>query len=319
MPNRRVEEQLEALKALRAAGLNDTTMQALRKGLRDRVNVVAAKAATVAAEMQARALIPDLVESFGRLLEKARDADPQCWGKNAIAQALNDLGHAESSVFVKGLRHVQMEPVWGGQADSAITLRGICASALVQCTDLPRREILTYLIDALTEAEARVRADAARALTEMNGEEVALLLRLKARAGDSEAAVTGQVLECLLSLQSDQGVPFVAEFLRAENRDIRDEAALALGTSRLTSAVEELIKTWQKTQSHGRESAVLRALSVSRQERAIEFLLQILRDGDECEAVEAVAALELHRESEELWTKVREVASRRSLSVRKVL
>src|SRR5438270_3794176 len=125
MPNRRVEEQLEALRALRGAGLNETTIQALRRALGDRVNVVIARAATIAAEMQACALIPDLAHSFARLFEKKRDADPQCWGKNAIAQALKDLGHAESDLFLRGIRHVQMEPVWGGQVDTAITLRGI--------------------------------------------------------------------------------------------------------------------------------------------------------------------------------------------------
>ncbi|MBV8811580.1 MAG: hypothetical protein JO033_23175 [Acidobacteriaceae bacterium] len=316
MPNRRVEEQLEALKALGGSGLNDTSIQALRKGLGDRVNVVAARAAKTASEMQARALVPDLVQSFARLLERKRDADPQCWGKNAIAQALKELGYAESSLFLKGLQHVQMEPVWGGQVDTAITLRGICALALVQCTDLPRREILRCLVDALTDPEARVRVDAARALEEMNGEEVVLLLRLKARAGDKEAAVTGQVLESLLRLQGDEGVPFVAEFLRSDAEDIRVEAALVLGSSRLASATEVLIETWRKQQKLGRGSGVLRGLSVSRQERAIEFLLDILRNGCEWEATEAFAALELHKETEEVWARVREIVSERSLPVR---
>ncbi len=316
MPNRRVEEQLEALKALCAIGLNETTIRVLRRALVDRVNLVIARAATTVAGTQATALIPDLVQSFTRLLEKKRDADPQCWGKNALAQALKDLGHAECSLFVRGMQHVQREPVWGGQVDTAITLRGICAFGLVQCTDLPRREILRHLVDALTDPEARVRADAARALEEMNGEEVVLLLRLKARAGDKEAAVTGQVLECLLRLQGDEVVPFVAEFLRSDVEEIRDEAALALGTSRLASATEMLIETWRKQQNLGRGSGVLRGLSASRQERALEFLLEILRDGREWEAREALAALELHRETKEVWAKVREIASDRSLPLR---
>ncbi len=313
MPNRRVEEQLEALKALRGAGLNDTNTEALRKALRNRVNVVAAKAAAIAAEIQAGSLIPDLVEAFARLLEKPKDTDPQCWGKNSVAQALKDLGHAESSVFLRGMRHVQMEPVWGGQADTAITLRGICTLALVQCTDLPRLQILRYLVDALTDWEARVRVEAARALEQMDGEEAALLLRLKARAGDNETAVTGQVLESFLRLQGEQGVPFVAEFLRAGSEEVRDEAALALGASRLPSAVEALIETWRKQGKPGVGSGVLRGLSASRQERAIEFLLQILRNGREWEATEALAALELHRATEEIWMRVREAASRRNI------
>lgn len=313
MPNRRVEEQLEALKALRCAGLSDTNTEALRKALRDRVNAVVAKAAAIAAEIQARGLVPDLVLAFARLMEKPKDTDPQCLGKNAITQALKDLGHAESSVFVRGMLHVQMEPVWGGQVDTAITLRGICTLALVQCTDLPRREILRYLVDALTDCEARVRVEAARALEQMDGEEVILLLRLKARAGDRETAVTGQVLESFLRVQGDPGVPFVAEFLRGDSEEVRDEAALALGASRLPSAVEALIETWGKQRKPGIGSGVLRGLSASRQESAIEFLIQILQDGREWEAQEALAALKLHRATEEIWARVREASSRRKI------
>ena len=316
MPNRKVEEQLEALKALRGAGLNDTNVETLRQGLRDRVNVVVAKAAGIVAEMQAIVLIPDLVQAFARFLEKPKEKDPQCWGKNAIAQALKDLSHVESNVFVSGMRHLQLEPVWGGQVDTAVTLRGICTLALVQCTDLPRREILRHLVDALTDCEARVRVEGARALEEMDGDEAALLLRLKARGGDKEAAVTGQVLESLLRLQGDSVVPFVAEFLRTDREEVRDEAALALGVSRLPSAVDVLIETWTKQRNPPAGSSVLRGLSASRQERAMEFLIQILRDGREWEAEEALAALELHRKTEELWARVREIVIHRSLPLR---
>jgi hypothetical protein len=158
----------------------------------DRVNLVAAKAANIAADLPAPDLLPDLLRAFDRLFDDPVKRDPQCWGKNAIARALKDLGHRESPAFLRGAAHIQMEPVWGGQEDAAGPLRGICLLALPACPDLPREQVLRHMVNALTEPSPTVRADAARALAEMQGDDCALLLRLKARARDAEPAVTGR-------------------------------------------------------------------------------------------------------------------------------
>ncbi|HEY2381216.1 MAG TPA: hypothetical protein VGK48_08530, partial [Terriglobia bacterium] len=119
----RVERQLADLGALRA--LSPVAVIApLRKALRDRVNVVVAKAASISAELQLHALLPDLLAAFERLFDKPRESDPQCWGKNAIAKALKDLDYSESATFLRGVRHIQMEPVWDGEIDTAGVLRG---------------------------------------------------------------------------------------------------------------------------------------------------------------------------------------------------
>ena len=52
MANRRIEEQLEALSGLRGTSPS-TAAPALRKALADRVNLVAAKAANIAADLPA--------------------------------------------------------------------------------------------------------------------------------------------------------------------------------------------------------------------------------------------------------------------------
>src|SRR5579883_210815 len=87
MANLRVEEEIERLGHLSP----DAAEPALRKALADRVGLVVAKAAKVAAQLELRSLIPDLLHAFDRLFEKPTDRDPQCWGKNAIAKALVDL------------------------------------------------------------------------------------------------------------------------------------------------------------------------------------------------------------------------------------
>jgi hypothetical protein len=125
MATRRIEEVLERLSALRECPPAEA-LPALRTALADRVNVVVAKAAKIGAERQMKELIPDLLFAFNRLFEDPADRDPQCWGKNAIAGALRDLEYRESAPFLRGMRHVQMEPVWGRHEDTAQPLRGIC-------------------------------------------------------------------------------------------------------------------------------------------------------------------------------------------------
>ena len=294
MANRRIEEQLEALGRLRGASPADAA-PALRKALADRVNLVAAKAAKLAAELPAPDLLPDLLRAFDRLFEDPVKLDPQCWGKNAIARALKELGHRESPAFLRGAVHIQMEPVWGRQEDTAGPLRGICLLALPACADLPREQVLRHMVNALTEPSPTVRADAARALAEMQGDDCALLLRLKARTGDAEPAVTGQVLESLIALECRAALPFVRQFLAAADQ-VAEEAALALGGSRQSEAVDVLLEAWPTARGLEYRQALLRALSISRHERAIEFLKHLATEGRAQDAAEARAALELFPE-----------------------
>ena len=291
MANRRIEEQLEALGRLRGVPAAEAA-PALRKALADRVNLVAAKAANLAADLNVPDVLPDLLRAFDRLFEDPVKRDPQCWGKNAMARALKDLGHRESSAFLRGAVHIQMEPVWGGQEDTAGPLRGICLLALPACADLAREQVLRHMVNALTEPSPTVRADAARALAEMQGDDCALLLRLKARSGDAEPAVTGQVLESLIALERRDALPFVRQFLAAGDQ-VAEEAALALGGSRQSEAVEVLLETWPTARGLEYRQALLRALSISRQDRAIEFLNHLAAEGRPQDAADARAALEL--------------------------
>jgi HEAT repeat protein len=289
--NRRIEEQLEALGRLRGVPAAEAA-PALRKALADRVNLVAAKAANLAADLNVPDVLPDLLRAFDRLFEDPVKRDPQCWGKNAMARALKDLGHRESSAFLRGAVHIQMEPVWGGQEDTAGPLRGICLLALPACADLAREQVLRHMVNALTEPSPTVRADAARALAEMHGDDCALLLRLKARSGDAEPAVTGQVLESLIALERRDALPFVRQVLAAGDQ-VAEEAALALGGSRQSEADEVLLETWPTARGLEYRQALLRALSISRQDRAIEFLNHLAAEGRPQDAADARAALEL--------------------------
>ena len=68
MAKRRIEDQLEQLSALRDVPKREA-VAAIRKALADRVNVVAAKAANLAAELDIRETVPDLRRAFDRLFD----------------------------------------------------------------------------------------------------------------------------------------------------------------------------------------------------------------------------------------------------------
>ncbi len=287
MPKRNVEADIELLGAQTAEGPSPESLAAVRHALTDRVGLVAAKAAKIAAGLpRLRDTVPDLLTAFSRQFEKPLERDPQCWAKHAIAQALVALGCRDSAPYLRGARWVQMEPVWGGRADTASVLRGTCLLALAAGTDAPRDEVLRCLVDGLSDPAQTVRLESARALAEMGGTEPSLLLRLKARLGDKEPPVIGQVFEALLHLEGPPGVPFIADFLETAAPEVQAEAALALGSSRLPEAVDALEKAWDAARAPDLREALARALGASRQPRAFEFLLALLRRARAAEAVE---------------------------------
>ena len=113
------DRKIAAIEALRAAPDAEVVTGQLRTALKDRSGFLVSKAAAVAGARNLTMLAPDLVGAFDRLLADPHKSDPQCWGKNAIAKALKDIGHDDPDVFLRGIGHIQLEPVWGGSADTA--------------------------------------------------------------------------------------------------------------------------------------------------------------------------------------------------------
>jgi HEAT repeat protein len=312
MAVRNIERDIEELRRVCSVEPRDRAVLALRKALGDKVNLVAAKAASLIAQLKFVELTPELLQAFERFLQNAAKSDPQCRAKDAIIKALKDLAHAESAVFVKGAQHVQWEPVWGGQEDTAHTLRGNSTLALLHCRDITREKKFEYLISLLTERSASLRKDAALALGDLNGSEAALLLRLKARLGDSDSNVTGQIFESLLNLQGEMAVPFVAGFLSASDSAVREEAALALGAARLPSAIEYLTPLFDVVPAPVDWPVLYRALALSRCDQALEFLLDAVGTERPGEAAAALEALALFPQNEEHLGRVKAAVARRT-------
>jgi HEAT repeat protein len=288
------EKRIRDLDALRAAPDSTATRDQLRKALKDRNNYLVSKAAALAADLQLAELIPDLLAAFDRSLIDPVTSDPQCWAKNSIAKALKDLGHHDAQVFLRGIAHVQLEPVWGGQQDSAATLRGTCTLALIDC-QLDELEILTCLTDGLADPEKLVRIDTATAIAQLARPEGILLLRLKALVGDPEPEVTGQCFASLLRLGRGDSVGFVSRFLKAADENVRLEAACALAQSREPEAIEILKGFWRGRLSPAMRGALLISLGASPVTEAAEFLLSVITEESGELFATAVAALAASR------------------------
>ncbi len=277
-----------------AAGAEAVT--ALKKAFQDRANLIVAEAARTTAALKVPVLLPEMLAAFDRLFNDPVKTDPKCWGKTAIVKALAELDYDQSAPFLRGASHIQMEPVWGGQEDAASALRAMSVLALVQCSDLLRVEKLRHVVEALSDRTDPVRVEAVRALAQLGGDEAELLLRLKARTGDSRPLIVGHVFDALLALNRRDSLGFVAGYLRSADAAPRDEAALALGASRSAHAVRILMDAWDEAADREFRGVILRALSSSRDSGAIGFLLGLVKTGAAGDAALAREALKLHRD-----------------------
>ena len=80
---------------------------------------------------------------------------------------------------------------------------------------------------------------------------------------------------------------------------VAEEAALALGGSHLAPAVELLLEAWKTARGAEFRDAILRGLSISRDDRAVAFLQALAADGRPQDATAARAALELFQTNPE--------------------
>ncbi len=298
------DRKLQALEQARSA-------DELRKALGDQSNYYVAKAASLVARLGLDELVPDLAAAFDRFMTDPAKKDPQCWAKNAIVKALKDLGYSDADFFLRAMRHVQPEAVWGGTEDTAATLRGAAALALVACP-LPRMEILELLADLLAADPAKtVRVEAALAIAQLPGTETALLLRFKALTGDKEAEVTGQCLTSLLDISADY-IPFVARLLDSKNADVQAEAAAALGTSLDPRAAATLIDFYRRSGDSQLTRAILLSLGASRSNAAADFLLSLIPQAPFDDAGYAVRGLAAGRFREDYRARVEKAVRDRS-------
>ena len=283
---RRFEEQIATLDQLRQQP-PEARVESLRKALDQRNNFVVAKAADLTRKFGLTELLPDLLKAFDRFFENPEKSDPQCWAKNAISRTLAAFEIQEAEVFLRGMHHIQLEAVWGGRSDTAGTLRATCALALVQCRRLTNDELLAHLIELFADKEKTVRGEVARAIEQLGSPSAALLLRLRATLAHDAPEVLGACYSGILRLEGISAIPWVSRFLITGD-DAAGEAALAIAGTHSPQALEALQKALETAPDLWFRSVLLSAIALTRQDAAMEFLLDLVKS----ESIDAELAIE---------------------------
>lgn len=282
---------------------------AIGKALRDRSNLVVAAALQVIAEYELTGFEDAMRAAFEHAMIEPVRNDPACRTKMGVVKALDVLREPADELFSIGIRHVQAEPVWGGSQDSAVTLRGMCAMALV---NRGHPDAMIELARLLADPERDARRAAADAIAASGDARTGVpLLVLRIRSNDPESEVLGACFAALLSLAAEQTFDFVVEHLRARDPLVVEAAALALGQERPEGALTALREFAERSLGDLRRLALL-SIAMLRSEGAWAYLLGHVTESSPPVARDAIEALAVYRELPGLAERVLEAVERRT-------
>ncbi|MAE72305.1 MAG: hypothetical protein CME06_17785 [Gemmatimonadetes bacterium] len=304
--SKKLEKALEEVRELRADPRAEGALERFRAILATAPSHAVAAAARLAAEAELGSLEDDLAAAFKRLVPQGAKSDPGCAAKAAIADALYRLDRGRESVHRRGVRMRQMEPVWGGQADTAAELRAICALGLVR---MNHPDAMGELAELLADTDTGARIAAARAFAYAEDPVGGSVLRHKLLLGDEETAVISECMRAMLRLSPAAALDLAGRLLRRSETERSEAVALALGESHDPAAVELLI-AWAGEAGAPRDVALL-ALATARTDAAFDHLFAMVASADGPSAREAIDALAIHRHDEALMDRLRRVAADR--------
>jgi HEAT repeat protein len=294
---KRFEAELHAAEALRHLPPGAEATAGIRAALGHPRGLVVAAGARAAAAHRLEGIGNELHAALGRLYIDPVERDPQCRGKLALVNALDELGDGDPTAFLRAARHVQMEPVWGGSQDSAPPLRIRATQALLR---LGHHGLYRLLGNLLADPVGEVRGAAAQMLGALGGERAALLLRLRLAVGDADADVLADDAAGLLACEGLDALPLVVAQLGHDDRAAVGGVALALGGSRLPEALAPLLAALRDCSDHQLCRTLIDAIALLRSDAAAEELLALLATGSNHEALAAAKALRLYRDRSRL-------------------
>lgn len=304
-----VEQALDRLTVLKNEAGSPPVVAELKAFLKNRSNLVVAKAAKVACQARATELVPELIAAFHRFMENPSKLDKGCAATTEIVGALYELDHVEPEVYLIGIHHVQMEGSFGPPVDAAAKLRAVSALALARTRHAAALdEIVSLLVDEWPEA----RIGAVRAMAVNGGSTGALLIKLKILTGEREPDVLAECFSGLMAAAPERSLPLIAGFIDSEDMSIAEAALLALGSSRLPAALDLLKARSERTVGDPLRKIVLLAIAMIRSDAAIEFLLALLGECTPAMAKDVIAALAFFRNNERVRGLVESVVARRN-------
>jgi hypothetical protein len=314
------EEKLSALRKLGQAPITEATRNALAKTLAGANNILVAEAAKMVGNLCMEALIPDLVKAFDRLLDNPLKRDKGCLAKEAIIGTLDGLEYGQEAIFHEGIQYFQVEPAYLQPVDTAAVLRGKCAFALVR---IGGSHVVSDLVELLCDPEPQARTAAVKALTGISPDISEPLLRLKARQGDEAPQVIAECLFALMQVNTVNSMSFVESFLKTGDLPgvssqaliLAENAALAIGGSRLEKAFEVLKHHREKSFNTEFQDMLLMPMALTRFEGAFEYLIRVIESGHKQSAVSAVNAIKIFGDESHQARIQRAVSSRGEAAV----
>jgi HEAT repeat protein len=311
--HRSFERELAQLEALSGRVPDADGIERVRQALGSENNYLVAKAAGIAANHSLKTLLSDVLTAFDRFFVDPVKSDPQCWAKNALVKALVKLECRDATVYLRGLRHIQEEPVWGGHSDTAGALRGTCTHALVACDGLNDTALLNILLEPLLDQDKTVRMDAARAIGQVGGVSATLLLKLRVLLRKEEPEVLGACFSALLGMEHNDklgAISLVADFLD-DSEEAAAEAAFALAETHEPAALHALIDRRRKGADTWFGLVLDQAIVLTRLPEGMDFLLGVI-EKDVRQAASALEAISRVHTSPEVRARVAQSVARTS-------
>jgi len=276
----------------------DSRLKAVR-GSTSEADVVAALAdpAPVVVEAAAqRAKGPKaeeaLVHAYFRLDEGAPSADPGCWARMTILQALGRLeARSADKAALRAVRSVQVEPVGHGLTDTATGLRVAAAGLLASLRPAGALLDLAWLLHDFEPnapcsraerpfAKLAARTAAARAIGALGDPAGAAVLHVKlAFPGEELAEVLAACMDGLAELREPRAVELLAPWLEHRDPYLAASAGAALATAAGAAAVPLLVAALERVPAEAREPLVY-ALASIRADAARTALLGLVDHPD---------------------------------------
>jgi len=293
----KLEQVLETLAALKGEPLVGEVRKTVEAALSSSSNHVVGRAVALIGDQRDPDWRWEVEEIFSRFMDNPVKSDPGCGAKLAAVQALNKMECESTGVFTRAVRHVQMEPVFGGSGDTAAALRGHALAGLVA---MGHSQSLFIGVPLLVDRQAETRYLAADALGYAATDAAELLLRMKALAGDEDVRVTGTCLSSLLRLDRERSFDFVAEFLDRSDTELKEAAALALAESHHREAFKVLEEHWHQTLDNSFREYLILPMSLIRNEASLAFLIEMVGHGNSRYAAAALDGLAIMKHDRDL-------------------
>lgn len=308
----RSAEAWEELARLKTESDRNTFVTGLCRHLADRAGVVIGKAAQVGLDRQSDLepfvgkLTPILAAAFDRCMVEPVKTDPGCSGKIGVVNLGVALHCLEADLYLRAIRHVQMEGSFGPPIDTAESLRAAAAYGLLNCRHGDAMYEIVALLSEVDPNSTRLpdsRRGAIRALGTVVSETSAALLRMTALRFESDPDTLCEAFASLNSIEANRSFDFIRSFLDRRDSDVSDIAALALAEGKQSRACGVLLEHALRSFSENKQ-AVFTALAITRKPEAIEYLIDRIGNGHEREAVAAIDALHLMRNDDAIRKRV---------------